>query len=74
MGQAGCRLDSARITISLRHSARYLVLFLPPFLRFYLKFPHFVLLLLLQLHLPFYGLHMRRATDRDRVGEGNDRH
>ena len=29
--------------------------------------------LLLLLHLLFYGLHMRRATDRTSVGEGNDR-
>jgi hypothetical protein len=51
-----------------------MVLFLPPLLRFYLKFPHFLLLLLLHFHLLFYGVQMGRPTDRDRVGEGNYRH
>jgi hypothetical protein len=51
-----------------------MMLVLPLFLRFYLKFPHFLLLLLFELHLLFYGVHMRRAMDRHRVGEGYDRH
>jgi hypothetical protein len=74
MGQAGCRGDAARITISPRYSTLYMMLVLPLLLRFYLKFPRFLLLLLFELHLLFYGVHMRRAMDRNRVGEGHDRH